>query len=83
VVASEVVALGNRASLRSRFDLTRIARVLPGLETKHGYARRARNRTPTAVPTLSGIDGENRGNHAIIAGQLDVSPLLVVSRITS
>jgi len=33
----------NRAFVRSRFKLTRIARVLPALETKHGYARRARN----------------------------------------
>ena len=36
-VASEVVALGNRASIRSRFRLSRIARVLPGLETKHAF----------------------------------------------
>ena len=43
VMASEVVALGNRASIRSRFELTRIARVLPGLETKHAFARRAQN----------------------------------------
>jgi len=42
-VASEVVALGNRASIRSRFKLSRIARGLPGLETKHAYGRRARN----------------------------------------
>ena len=33
----------NRASIRSRFMLTRIARGLPGLETKHAYGRRARN----------------------------------------
>ena len=43
VMASEVVALGNRASIRSRFRLSRIARVLPGLETKHAFARRAQN----------------------------------------
>jgi len=42
-VASEVVALGNRASIRSRFGLSRIARGLPGLETKHAFGRRARN----------------------------------------
>jgi len=42
-VASEVVALGNRASIRSRFKLSRIARGLPGLETKHAFGRRARN----------------------------------------
>ena len=43
VVASEVVALGNPASIRSRFGLSRIARGLPGWETKHAFGRRARN----------------------------------------
>ena len=34
-VASEVVALEIASSVRSGFGLSRIARLLPGLETKH------------------------------------------------
>ena len=41
------MALEIARSVQSRFVLTPIARVLPGLETKHAYARRARN-----APTL-------------------------------
>src|SRR5262245_19083901 len=37
------VALEIASSVRSGFTLTHIARALPGLETKHAYARRARN----------------------------------------
>jgi len=37
------VALEIARSVQSRFILTPIARVLPGLETKPAYARRARN----------------------------------------
>jgi hypothetical protein len=37
------------SSVRSRFELTRIARVLPAFETKHGYARRARKHSLPAA----------------------------------
>ena len=43
LLASGEPALENRASVRSRFELTPGARGLPGLETKHAYGRRARN----------------------------------------
>jgi len=37
------VALEIAASVQSRFVLTLIARALRGFETRHAYARRARN----------------------------------------
>jgi len=45
----------NRAFVRSRFELTRLARVLPALETKHGYARRARNARCLQRDFISGV----------------------------
>src|SRR5262245_42130598 len=41
--ASGELALEIAAAVRSRFPLTCGARVLPGLETRHAYERRARN----------------------------------------